>query len=88
MPQMFKNVFGVLALVITVLGALNVYGDFTHVETLARETVKEQGEAFLSQVSRNPISHTYLFVIKGQSSVKVTCARSMILAGEYSCEKE
>lgn len=85
---MLKNVFGILAVAVTVLAALNVYGDFSEVDSYARAAVKTKGEAFLSQISRNPISHTYVFVIRGQSPVTVSCARSMVLIGEYSCEEE
>jgi hypothetical protein len=87
---MFKNVFGLLALVVTVAAAFNVYGDFSEVENLARAHAQSdpRAEVFLSQVGRSPLAHTYVFVIKGSPTVSVRCARSAVLFGDYSCEKE
>jgi hypothetical protein len=86
---MLRNVLGLLAVVVTVLAALNVYGDFNEVEAQARSMVQQEGkaEAFLSQVSRNPISHSYVFVIKGGSPIEVTCQRGLILLGDYTCKR-
>lgn len=87
---MFRNVFGLIAIVVTILAALNVYGDFSGVEAEARAVVEREGteKAFLSQVSRNPIAHTYVFVVKGRASVQVSCLRELILIGDYRCAKE
>jgi hypothetical protein len=86
---MLRNVFGVVAVVITILAALNVYGDFKEVEAEARSVAAPEGkdEPFLSQVSRNPISQSYVFVIKGGTPVEVTCKRAFILLGDYSCQR-
>ena len=85
---MFKNLSAVIALALTLLAARNVYGDFTEVEAQARALAEGRGEAFLSQVSRNPLSHDYTFSVKGQTRLVVSCSRSAILLGEYSCEIE
>lgn len=86
---MFRNVFGVVAVVVTILAALNVYGDFSAVEAQARAIVQPEGreQVFLSQVSRNPVSQSYLFVIKGGSPIEVTCKRAFILLGDYQCAR-
>ena len=76
-------------MVITILAALNVYGDFKEVEAQARAIAAPEGraDAFLSQVSRNPISQSYVFVIKGGAPIEVTCQRAFILLGDYSCKR-
>ena len=86
---MFRNVFGVVAVVITILAALNVYGDFSDVEAQARSILQPEGkqQVFLSQVSRNPVSQSYLFVIKGGAPIEVTCQRAFILFGDYKCQR-
>ncbi|HXS17603.1 MAG TPA: hypothetical protein VN764_10470, partial [Polyangiaceae bacterium] len=59
------------------------------VEAQARAMVTPEGkeQAFLSQVSRNPVSQSYLFVVKGGAPVEVTCKRAFILLGDYRCER-
>jgi hypothetical protein len=84
---MFRNITSVVALIITILAAINVYGDFSEVEAQARAVAASEGEeTHLSQVSRNPISHTYVFAVKGRVTVTVSCSRSAILFGDYSCK--
>lgn len=85
---MFKNISGALAVAITILAALNVYGNFDEVEAKARAVAaSSEDETHLSQVSRNPIEHTYVFAVKGKATVEVKCSRSAILVGDYSCER-
>jgi len=86
MPKVIKNSISLLAIAVTVLAALNVYGDFSEVEAMARTAAQADREAFLSQVSRNPLSQEYVFVVRGRNTITVTCARSAILLGEYSCK--
>lgn len=90
MNQGLRAALGVLGIVVTVLAAFNVYGDFSDVEARARELAKPEGrqEAFLSQVSRSPLSQKYVFVVKGEPQVVVTCSRSWILLGDYACQRE
>lgn len=85
-----RGVLGVLGIIVTVLAALNVYGDFSEVEAMARAVAEPEGRdtAFLSQVSRSPLSQRYVFVVKGEPSFVVTCSRGLILLGEYTCRKE
>ncbi len=86
---MAKNVLSVVAILVTVLAALNVYGDFTEVEALARVQAASDGEkTFLSQVSRSPLSHTYVFAVKGRQTVTISCSKSAILVGDYVCKRQ
>ncbi len=95
--QLIRPVISVLLLGLTVLGLVNVYGDHSEVESLAKSVACGGSECptQLTRVDRNPLAHNYDLVTKPKSAksapsvtVSVSCRRAYILLGEWSCTKE
>jgi hypothetical protein len=86
MQQMIRPAVSILLIVLSVLGLINVYGDNTDVEAMARDKACPGCESNLTRVERTPISQTYHLQTDAGTKV-VSCQRSGIFFGSYSCEK-
>ena len=82
-----RPIMWVIAMGLSVLGLMNVYGDSSHVEELAREAACEGCKPAMRQVARTPLGQTYRLQVDDGVEVVVSCSKSAIFVGEYSCEK-
>jgi hypothetical protein len=87
----FRNVvvpFVFLALMIA--GFINTYGDSVDVEKLAARTAcgGSPCEVQMTEFSRSPFSHEYVYVVAKNTRVTVKCARGAIFFGAYECERK
>lgn len=77
-----------LSFLLAAASANNVYGDATEVEALARKTgVCSDNNCSLGRIDRNPLKHTYEFSRAGGKTVVITCARSAVFVGDYTCKE-
>jgi hypothetical protein len=85
-----RVVIPVVLLGATALGLFNTYADATDVQRLAMETAcgGQACGAQMMEFNRSPLSHEYVFQVgRAANGVRVKCARSAYLLGEYHCEK-
>jgi len=94
--QLVRPIISVLLLGLTVLGLVNVYGDHSEVEVLAKSVACGGTDCptQLTRVDRNPLSHSYDLVAKPKGpkntpslTVSVSCQRAYVLVGAWSCTK-
>ena len=91
-PGVFRRVILPVTLIgLTALGLINTYGDATGVQKLAGDTAcgGTPCELRMTEFSRSPLSHEYAFQVgKRGDQVQVSCARSAIFVGDYTCKKK
>jgi hypothetical protein len=78
----------VLLISLSVLGLMNVYGDNSDVEAMARETACPGCESSLTRLERTPISQTFHFQTDKAGLVVVECQRAGIFLGSFACKKQ
>jgi hypothetical protein len=86
-----RIIIPVVLLTATALGVFNTYADATNVQRLAADTAcgGEACGARMMEFNRSPLSHEYVFQVGREANgVRVKCARSAYLLGEYHCEKK
>jgi hypothetical protein len=88
MQQLIRPAISLILIVLSVLGLMNVYGDNADVEELAKEIACPGCESSLSRIERTPLSQTFHMVTDKAGTVVVSCQRSGIFIGDYSCKKE
>jgi hypothetical protein len=75
-----------LCVVVSVSALINVYGDNAEVLKMAKELACESKACDVMSVERTPFAQTYeLYSTLGR--VKIRCARSAVLVGEYACAR-
>ena len=88
--RVLRRSFSVILIAATVLGLYNVYSDNAAVVAMAEATAcgGRNCTARITRQERNPFTQSFTFQtsIKSHSTVDVTCARSLYLLGDYSCE--
>jgi hypothetical protein len=92
--SIFRTLFSVTLLGLTVLGAINVFGDNSEVVKMAETVACGTPGCAVQQTrgARNPIGQEFSFQTETSAQsrggiVDVSCRRSLFLVGEYSCEK-
>jgi hypothetical protein len=82
--QIVSWVFAACCAGFAVASYVNVFADNKDVEELARATAKCPKESCtLMRLDRGPLGQKFGF--EGKMSVDVSCARSAVLVGAYSC---
>jgi hypothetical protein len=91
--RIVRPVFSLLLIGASILGLINVYGDTSDVLSQAKQVAcgSKECETQLTEVSRNPIAHTYHLVArdvakKGSTLTHVVkCERAQLLIGDWHC---
>lgn len=86
-----KKLIAILCLLGSALALYNVYSDIAPLQAQADATAcGGSGCAQLVAMQRSPISVSFRFQIQPNRSdvANVTCKRSFILLGEYTCTRE
>lgn len=86
--KVFNYVVLALCVIITVASAVNVFGDNRDVIAKAERAVcwdVDKCNYTMTSMVRTPFGQSFTFEANGKS-VDVTCRRSAIVFGEYSCE--
>jgi hypothetical protein len=84
-----RILFLLLVVAIVAAAVVNVYGDGTAVEQLARRTAcagrTAECKARMTRVARTPFFHEIQFEEPHGSTMTVRCQRAFYLVGDYSC---
>ena len=85
-----RVILPLVLLTLTVAGLINTYGDSTGVERLAAETGcgGQMCPHRMTEFTRSPFSHEYVFEVEKTGRVEVKCAREAIFFGDYKCQKK
>ncbi len=87
----FGRVLSVVAVIIALVGAYNVYASDPNLEGLARQKSCDAGQktcrSRLLRLRRSPISQVYVFAVGGYE-VEVDCTRSFLLFGPHECKRQ
>ena len=91
--RLVRPLISVLLIGATALGLYNVYGDNAEVVAMAKQVAcSEQPKctADLQSAERHAFGQAFTFRtnLKGESTVGVTCKRSLYLVGPYACQKK
>lgn len=84
---MIRPAISIILIVLSVLGLMNVYSDNADVEAMARDIACADCESTLTRLERTPISQTF-HLQTDSGTVVVSCQRSGIFLGAYSCKKD
>jgi hypothetical protein len=82
-----RRVLSALIVVATIAGLYNVMGDLPEVELQAKGVACGAADCSKTHAERWPWARGFTFQSK-QGSVDVTCMRSLLLVGAYSCTKK
>jgi hypothetical protein len=86
-----KTIVMVVCLGATIAGLINTYGDNAEVIQLAERVAcgKPDCAVTITRQSRGAFGQSFTFQTssKTQSVVDVDCKRSLLLVGEYACQK-
>jgi len=82
-----RKVLSALIILATIAGLYNVMADLPEVEVQAKELACGGADCAKTQANRWPWARGFTFQSK-QGSVEVTCMRSLLLVGAYSCTKK
>lgn len=85
MQQAIKPALSVILILLSVLGLINVYGDNSDVEAMAREVACNSCESTLTRLERTPIAQTF-HLQTDRELIVVECQRAGIFVGSYDCE--
>lgn len=88
MKALIRPTVSLLLIGLSILGLLNVYGDNSEVEALARKSACESCESdelALTMLSRTPLSQTFHFHRAQSGTTVVECSRNAVFFGEYAC---
>ena len=85
----FRVVLTVVAILVSIGCALNVYGDDSAVRSDAEAVACPRGcaKAFSVRIERSAIAETVEYTVP-DGTIRVRCARAAVIVGPYSCAKE
>jgi len=86
MRQRLSQLFTLLCVVLTALGAYNVLGDYQEVEALAKQSAPAcSAGCSMARLDRSPFAQEFQFSTPKGQAVGVRCARAAVLVGAYGC---
>lgn len=87
MRQRLSQLFTLLCVVLTALGAYNVLGDHQEVEALAKKSTPACAPSCsMARLDRSPWAQEFQFATPQGKAISVRCTRAFFLLGEYSCQ--